>query len=116
MEEQEINKTIAEFMGEKFIDFDPSHGMAIGFVGGGWEWEKPYTTSLDACIPVVEKLDRKNQLVMCRNKYGWEFGFLKGFDSDLEYMEGCYNDKSPALALSTALAKVIKTLLQRDEK
>lgn len=103
-QEQEINKTIAEYMGEKFIDFDPSHGMAIGFVGGGWEWEKPYTTSLDACISAVVKLG------VARYEFFWlpdgwvvEVGVNK-----LDNVEE--RAKSPALALSAALAKAIKEI------
>jgi len=93
MEEQEINKTIAEYMHPR--------ARSAGFNAA---ISKKYTTSLDACIPVVEKLG------VARYEFFWlpdgwvvEVGVNK-----LDNVEE--RAKSPALALSTALAKAIKEI------
>lgn len=109
MNEQEINKTIAEHMGlgtsGEFMP-DSDHIPVLRLRDGEPSYIKAYTASLDACVPVVEKLSRDigrtlaikiNLNVFCT----W-FCMLDGDIGD--------DKTTPSLALATALAMKIKSL------
>ena len=89
LSEQEINKTIAGYM-EAYV----THAEQA--------WIPNYTQSLDACIPVVEKLGA-HQFNTERVTGGYRvfLGTASCFKQQSEVA------KSPALALATALAKAI---------
>jgi len=102
--EQEINKTIAEFMNE------PSEEAVIGmgFEALGTVPTYRYTRSLDVCIPVVEKLGDIEPFIGIKflrdidDKWGVSFIHSDHISSTAK--------TTPALALSTALAKAIKEI------
>ncbi len=102
MKPEEINKIIAEYMGDNREEF---------FNGCCYETLKLYTDSVDACLPVVEKIMREENIYL---KVFWEeMNFLAAFhdcDGDLVMS---FEDKSPSLALSTALAEVINSLEEK---
>ena len=99
--EEEINKVITEYMGHK------------AHMGNIHPWyhenytERSYTDSLDALIPVVEKLELNHLTLM------FSYCFMPA--KSMWYCKrGDYgdatSDKSPSLALATACYKVIKEL------
>jgi len=109
MEEQEINKTIAEYMHPR--------ARSAGFNAA---ISKKYTTSLDACIPVVEKLGF-NWWDITKKKQQWFVNKVHLVETEIRYEYHCsFQDsdygmtgavaESPALALATALAKAIKEI------
>ena len=96
MSDEEINKTIAEFM--EYSDKTLKH-----IESGEYhlvDWHDPFTESLDALVPVVEKLGKPISL-------NYETSQCEWFVSDLRigYLS---NKKSPAKALALACYKVIK--------
>lgn len=109
--DEEINKTIAEFMGWNVNSWDEYNKELYGF------WDDPqdedvltdcsYTSSLDALVPVVEKLKSS------KFKFSIDFYMIEGHRattwnySGYEKMSELF-DESPARALSLAVYKVIK--------
>lgn len=107
MTEEEINKTIAEFMG---------YTVEGGLISHGTMYDKEtdenclygtalYTQSLDALVPVVEKLEAFiliNYLIGDEAPSLWEVKI--GKDSPFVYNE------LPAMALATACAQIIKEI------
>ena len=106
MKEDEINKTIAEYMGFEnvLIDDDGTAYIAVDDIIIAIR-EFNYTKSLDALIPVVEKLE-------CREfgySYSCETAWLICGNKELKSrFNGQESNISPALALATACVKVIQ--------
>ena len=102
-----INQTLAEFMG--FKDIKHADGMTYIDIADPIVYITVfnYTKSLDACIPVAEKVKKERDFIfkMCfsgANSNGW---VINARDGSL-----LSNDESFPLALSTALYHVIKEL------
>lgn len=124
LEKEEINKTIAEYMGLTFKKLGHPFGregqgekmMNIESCSGIGYWKLNYTDSLDACIPVVEKLYKENSviddisLMLVRHAKGiiWDANAFVNYQDEEKHFD-CI-DKSPSLALATALAKAILEL------
>jgi len=103
MEEEEINRVIANYMGYTNIKQEEGltfAGLTCGVIG---VHVFDYSRSLDALIPVVEKLHSKDNME-----------YLLWIEDSIWYAEynASYKNfaKTPALALATACAKVIKEL------
>lgn len=137
MTEQDINKAIAEYMGYGFNNGNQPNdrdkmrvSYKIQFHGSGQNRNHKsingameatqvipkYTTSLDACIPVVEKLNRAMSFYF---SIDFEFKYKAYVDVDAVVCKSCSHidyeyaikeDNSPAVALATALAKAIKKI------
>jgi len=111
--EEEIDEIIAEYMETEVWD------DVIIIRGGIVSVEhKLYTKSLDALIPVVEKLNKKEQVIFAIEcDYDtlafpdiWHSEYwVEGYGVTHDY-RGNESKKSPSLALATACAKVIKDL------
>ena len=97
MTKEEINKTIAEYMGNKG-DYN---------IDLGWY---PYVDSLDALIPVVEKILKKNDYQLELVNYGEWGAFFYDLSAGIRRSVTNESDNSPSLALATACAKIIKEL------
>lgn len=103
MNDEEINKTIAEFMGfsmdhkirDSYMPCNPMQPFDV-------ELSPDYTTSLDALVPVVEKLNSLSYFWYKpdSNDPYWE--------ADISGCELNHIDKSPARALALAIYEVIK--------
>lgn len=117
MTEQEINKTIAEYIGDYHTKGEVYIGTIMRDIHD-CEYTVCYTTSLDACIPVVEKLGM-NWFDITREKEKWFKNKVHLVESEIRYSYNCqfqdseYNmsgaqGSTPAIALATALAKAIK--------
>lgn len=100
MNEQEINKCLAEFMGYEVKESGFFDG--VFFADSKILGESPtnYTKSLDALIPVVEKLNYGGTLCYLSELEQWNCFVQDTSDVNLS--------KSPSLSLATALAKVIQ--------
>lgn len=99
MTEEEINKIITEFMGLEYYpehDFIYSKSHAISAA---------YTQSLDALIPVVERLDIYDLKFTALGKSWNDFECRVELDSANYYKD---EGHTPSMALATACAKVIK--------
>jgi len=105
--DDEINARIADFMGwsknhasSKYI----YHAFDFSYV-----IKNEPTESLDALVPVVEKLDNRVSLVKSVSDHGWAANvyniFKKGYPQ--EYML-TLQDKSPSRALALAIYKVLE--------
>ena len=110
MTKKEIDKIITEFMGEQ-IAGDQEECSKCGYEsqpvildkdGSVWNIQL-YTDSVDALIPVVEKLNKDVWL-----QYYIKEKFWYGWFSDMG--DESVQDKSPSMALATACAKVIQEL------
>lgn len=102
MTEKDINRTISEFMKEDRITC-PSCKYQ------GYDYEDMYTKSLDALVPVWEKLDLPNILEMDIRKHhkSRHFGFR--VYSDLAYKWNS-SEVTIQLAAARATALAIKEL------
>lgn len=102
MNEQEINKIIAEYDGKEY-DHE-NFRVIMRDKSGVYHDEIPYTKSLDMNIPVVEKLG-----LDCYLGHGIRMGEnLWTYATDRNGKRFTLETElSPALALSTALAKAI---------
>ena len=103
-----INQTLAEFMGFKAIQYDS--GMTYIHIKDPVVHIRVfnYTSSLDACIPVVEKLLLNDiaELSLFWNRNGsWAETYHMKDQKHISI--GMF---APSLALSTALYHVIKEL------
>lgn len=102
MNEQEINKVLSEFMGYEVKESGFFDGVLFADSKILGESPTNYTKSLDALIPVVQKLGKTLELnyqyAISGNMY-WYSQFN---------MTGEESSKSPSMALATALAKVIQ--------
>jgi len=119
MDEEEINNTISEFMGMYYITDGANPFVSDQITGHHWATcIKPFTQSLDALIPVVEKLN-----------LAWSLYFFTDTEKDQlqykAYLDKCLPSKcdscghsdysmaesetvTPALSLATVCARVIK--------
>jgi len=102
MKTEEINKTIAGYMGEK-ISLDGAWVQKP--FGRGYSLTPLYTESLDTCIPVVEKLSKATGYDILL-KYVLSEKYWQAHPYGYETNES----ESPAFALATACAKAIKEL------
>lgn len=93
MSEEEISKTIAKYMGW----YDEPVNPRIPY-----EEISFYTKSLDALVPVVEKLNM--QTILHKRGSGWHASI---HDSNTSHG---YSEKSPSKALAMACAEAIKEL------
>ena len=94
MNRQEVNTIIARFMGEKSI--------------AGAKWITNWSASLDALVPVVEKLLTNDvaEFALFWNRNGsWAETFNMKKSAHIDSGMLC-----PSMALATACAKVIKEL------
>ena len=111
--DEEINKTIAEFMElGNGIEFDPKFGYLVRYNNDGsfTMIKRAYTVSLDALVPVVERLNKSHTI---------SISFLQGehevFTDTLEINNQLvtakkYYDKSPSRALALACYHAIKEM------
>lgn len=101
--DEEINKTIAEFME---VVFEDNNGVIPSI--NGFKMIVDYTKSIDALIPVVGKLPI-HEFSLWKNVNGWWTEF------NVENGVGIINgqlDKSPSRALALAIYHVIKAKKQ----
>lgn len=116
-EEQEINNTIAKYMGAvspvechngwiwQHDETTPKDSPQRGLFKGSF-----YTDSLDTLIPVIDKLI-EDQVILEGSIMFDHSGYLVDVhDYDDLKLDCRASDKSPSLALSTTLAKTIKEL------
>ena len=114
MKEEEINKTIAKYMSGLWCRSCHCIWETTYFETGKdncnnclYGTQNLYTKSLDALIPVVEKLE-------CREfgySYSCETAWLICGNKELKSrFNGQESSKSPSLALATACVKVIQEL------
>lgn len=105
--EDEINETIAKFMGHKDVEFiqDQMFYKAICHTKHN---RAKYTESLDALIPVIEKLEEDINIDYCFDNEEWTAGVMPMNESDLEYLECVHQDKTPSQALARACYEIIK--------
>lgn len=105
MDEQEINKTIAEYMRLTIIDeYDEAFPNRLYYHAedNQVDWIDCYTKSLDALVPVIEKLE----------KFTFEFDLDYNNDNPWQVIMGMerVESESPSLALATCCAKVINQI------
>ena len=98
MKEHEVNKIIAEFMANKFPD---SHLKGV----------VQYTRSLDALVPVVERLVKQTNMKFYPEiSFDKCNGFWRWLVSETVLWDNGIVDVSPSMALATACAKAINEL------
>lgn len=106
MTEQEINKTIAEFMGAEIIKSEFHQNLL--FADGKALGKPPhnYTKSLDALVPVVERLGAKSidigHLSQPQMNGNSHYCYLRGLNG-----KGKSYSVSYEMALATAIYKVL---------
>lgn len=104
---ENCNKIIAEFMGREFVSMMPeSKHMAI-MKDNEPNYVKAYSHSLDALLPVIEKLKDANFECFC-----W-LNINKGTNSCEWKMNSRHDieeNESPSIALAIATAKAILEL------
>lgn len=120
MELKEANKIIAEFMGYSNIEiYQTSTGLCItisyGEESGDWKSLTPYSQSLDALVPVREKLallfsgiPHYTMIINRADKTIVYKAYIEWVGKDPELLEGTYT--TPENALCIAAAKIIKEL------
>jgi hypothetical protein len=113
MSEEEINKTIAEYMGWKFADIIDGHAN-LWKCGDDIFISRHFTQSLDALVPVIEKLDKEIWLQFKRHNVKNYHLIAVGTKENVHF-ETAGNFKDASLALAIACAKVIKELKVSDE-
>lgn len=114
MTKDDINKTIAEYMGWGVRDYTNMGMEPLFEIEKEWfldnmvQYCQPsYTYSLDALIPVVDKLGSYDIIIGLPINNLWGVN-LECYDSnDVAFSEA---EKTPSLALATALAKAITEL------
>lgn len=105
MTDEEINRTIAEFMGKRLINVNEELGYDTGtdrpwrIKGAVGLTELLYTEDLNALVPVVEKLDVAIN-VMKIPDLKWGAYIPKG---------RVVEDDSPSRALAMAICEVLKS-------
>jgi len=106
-----INRTLAEYMG---VDTSKDH-TANSWCKHCDEYPVEFTESLDACIPVVEKIYKEDIYEPTEFKIhsilsdGWKVETILGHhDGDITIKQ--IMDKSPSRALALACYHVIKEL------
>ena len=109
MSDDEVNKIIADYMGVKKVG-------KYWIIGALHIDVLEYTKSLDALVPVWEKLlkDYKLQVSMFCNPLG--FFEFEVFDNKEGGLCEFGNDKKPERAASYATAKAILELTKHNEK
>lgn len=96
MTDEEINRTIAEFMdwSERSIELISKGDFHLV------DWQDPFTESLDALVPVVEKINLNFQLNRFKNK---DYRAILFSNNGEKYSY----DESPSRALALAICEVI---------
>ncbi len=113
-----INKKIAEFLGFKTREHSEGYSYEVfdEFLSC-WVHGLMYTTSLDALVPVVEKL-MKDRIAACgysksmdttRNDLIEYIPFIEWVGKDSEYLVN-QRKESPARALALAIYKVLEDM------
>ena len=117
MNDNEVNKIIAEFMELRVLSFFNDEGI--------FQYEKPpmravyennlYTKSLDALVPVWEKLKGFDRIIIDIKNYINGFWFEELSDWDSDSMCFTHNMKTIQQAAAHATAKVILGLINESK-
>jgi len=115
----EINETIAKFMGIDFdkpdIEIKQTDSTFIMYKKGEIFYSPYlYTFSLDAMVPVVEKLKLVFNMEFVSATNNWIVG-IKAFGNDPWIMTGKFYSGRPAYGLARACAYWIKRLPKKDD-